>query len=63
MALLLSGIAFLVFATNVVLGATSSSAFMGDVAEMLTLLLATFFFVIEILKREFARNAQDRKID
>jgi hypothetical protein len=63
MALILSGLIFVVFAINVVLGATSRSAFMGDVAEWLTLSLATAFFVVEILKREAARDAKQNKAD
>ncbi|MDJ0859155.1 MAG: hypothetical protein QNI90_04750 [Dinoroseobacter sp.] len=49
---------FGIYVTNVFLGATSSSAFMGDVAEMLTLFVAAIFFTIAILRREAAAKSQ-----
>ena len=56
MALLLCGLAFAVFCGNVVAGALFSSPFMGDVAEMLTLLTSSVLFVVAILSREAARD-------
>lgn len=60
MFLIASGAAFLVFAANVAMGAFANAAFMGDVAEMLVLFLATILFVIAILRREAARR-NDRR--
>lgn len=51
---------FLVFATNVAMGAFAGAAFMGSVAEMLVLLFATVLFVVAILKREAARETSRR---
>ena len=48
--------AFGVYFVNVVLGAASRPLFLGDVAEMVTLLIASSLFVIGILQRETARN-------
>ena len=45
-------ILFVVFATNVALGAASGSNFLSDVGEMLVLLGVAVLFVIAILKRE-----------
>lgn len=43
---------FLVFAVNVALGATSGTAFLSDVGELLVLGAAAVLFVIAILKEE-----------
>lgn len=43
-----------IFVANVVLGASSNSAFVGDVGEMLLLLSAAILFVIAILQKEAA---------
>jgi hypothetical protein len=53
---------FLLYFTNVTLGAFGGTAFLGDVAEMLTLLLAVVLFVAGILIEEAAR-AQRREHD
>lgn len=58
MFLLIAGILFAVYVTNVFLGATSGSAFMGDVAEMITLFCAAIFFTVAILKREAQEKAK-----
>ena len=52
MALIGSVILLAVFVLNVALGATSNSAFLGDIGEMLLLLSASILFVIAILKKE-----------
>ena len=54
-----SFIVFLVFFSNVALGAFADSAFLGDVGEMLVLFFATVLFVVAILKREAARKSED----
>lgn len=56
MFLIISGIIFSLFVLNVVLGAFASAAFMGDVGEMITLFIATLFFVAAVLKREAAEK-------
>ena len=55
MAFIISGLIFVIFAANVYIGARFSAPFMGDVAEMVALLVASIFFVAAILQRETAR--------
>lgn len=43
---------FVIFVTNVFLGATGGAQFLGDVGEMLLLFGASLAFVVAILKRE-----------
>ena len=50
---------FLIFLTNVVLGAFADAAFMGDVSEMIVLFLTSVTFVSGILKAEARRNADE----
>ncbi len=52
MALMAAILFFAVYVSNVALGALASSAFMGDVGEMVTLLAASICFVAAILKAE-----------
>ena len=47
-----AALAFLIFITNVALGAFANRAFLSDVAEMLTLLIAVVLFVAGILIAE-----------
>lgn len=47
-----SFIVFAIYFANVVLGAFASSAFLGDVGEMLVLLAASILFVVAILQKE-----------
>lgn len=54
----LSIILFATMFANVVFGTLGMSIFLTDVQEMLVLLLATVFFVVDILKRE-ARAKND----
>ncbi len=54
----LSIILFATMFANVVFGTLGMSVFLTDVQEMLILLLATVFFVVDILKRE-ARAKND----
>ena len=54
-----SFIVFLVFFSNVALGAFAESAFLGDVGEMLVLFFATVLFVVAILKKEAVRRKDD----
>jgi hypothetical protein len=49
-------ILLVIFAVNVGLGATSNSAFLGDVGELLVLGGVTILFVIAILKKEADAN-------
>ena len=43
---------FLLYFSNVALGAFAGSAFLGDVGEMLVLFAASILFVVAIIKRE-----------
>jgi len=52
-------IVFAIYFANVALGAFASSAFLGDVGEMLVLFAASILFVVAILKREADRDAKD----
>ncbi|MDU9005973.1 hypothetical protein [Sedimentitalea todarodis] len=59
MFLFASLLAFVVFATNVALGAFSGNAFLNDVGEMLVLLAASVLFVVAILKKEADRKSEN----
>lgn len=52
-------VVFAVFFANVALGAFASSAFLGDVGEMLVLFAASILFVVAILKKEADRKSKD----
>ena len=54
-----SVIVFAIYFANVALGAFASSAFLGDVGEMLVLFAASILFVVAILKKEADWDAQD----
>ncbi|WP_171228297.1 hypothetical protein [Ruegeria sp. HKCCA4008] len=54
-----SVIVFAIYFANVALGAFASSAFLGDVGEMLVLFAASILFVVAILKKEADRDAQN----
>jgi len=54
-----SFIVFLVFFSNVALGAFADSAFLGDVGEMLVLSCASVLFVAAILRKEADRSTSD----
>ncbi len=56
MYLAISLILFVVFATNVAIGASTGAPLFGDVAEMLVLFAATVVFVVAILKKEADRE-------
>lgn len=60
--LLLSIGVFLVFLSNVILGAFGGTTFMSIVAEMLTLFLASILFVVAILARERLRDHADGQV-
>jgi hypothetical protein len=51
--------AFLIFIANVTLGAFAGAPFLGDVAEMLMLLLAVTLFVAGILIAETAEKTKN----
>ncbi|KIC47412.1 hypothetical protein RA28_07240 [Ruegeria sp. ANG-S4] len=51
-------IVFAIYFANVALGAIASSAFLGDVGEMLVLFAASILFVVAILKKEADRDAE-----
>ncbi|WP_170409891.1 hypothetical protein [Ruegeria atlantica] len=53
-----STIVFAIYFANVALGAFANSAFLGDVGEMLVLFAASILFVVAILKKEAARDAE-----
>ena len=57
--LLASFIVFVIYFTNVALGAFAGSAFLGDVSEMLVLFLASILFVVAILKSETKRDQKN----
>lgn len=51
-------IVFVIYFTNVALGAFAGSAFLGDVGEMLVLFAASILFVVAILKKEADRKKE-----
>jgi hypothetical protein len=52
-------IVFVVYFTNVALGAFAGSAFLGDVGEMLVLFAAVILFVVAILQKEADRKRKN----
>lgn len=54
-----SAAVFVIYFANVALGAFANSAFLGDVGEMLVLLVASILFVVAILKKEADRNKKN----
>lgn len=52
-------IVFLVFFSNVALGAFADAAFLGDTEEMLVLSFAAVLFVAAILRKEADRSKND----
>lgn len=62
MAFLAAAILLAAFIGNVILGATSNSAILGNVGEMLVLLAASILFVIGILKKEADAKAAAPKV-
>lgn len=56
MFLVASVIVFVIYFTNVALGAFTGGDFLGDVSEMLVLFLASILFVVAILKSEADRD-------
>jgi hypothetical protein len=50
---------FVVYFSNVALGAFARNAFLGDVGEMLVLFAAVILFVVAILKKEADRNRKN----
>ena len=61
MFLIASFIVFVIYFSNVALGAFADNAFLGDIGEMLVLIGATVLFVIAILQKEAARDASGGK--
>ena len=59
MFLIASAVVFVVFFSNVALGAFADSAFLGDIGEMLVLFFASLLFVVAILKREADHKANN----
>jgi len=57
--LIVAFITFLVFFSNVALGAFADSGFLSDVGEMLVLSFASVLFVVAILKKEADRREKD----
>lgn len=56
MFLVASVIVFALYFANVALGAFAGAAVLGDIGEMLVLLVATILFVVVILKKEADRQ-------
>lgn len=50
---------FVIYFTNVALGAFAGNAFLGDVGEMLVLFAASILFVVAILQKEADRKNKD----
>ncbi len=57
--LALAALFFGIFFANVTTGAMGGTVFLGDIAEMLTLFIASLFFVGAVLCREALAKAQD----
>jgi len=50
MYLMISGVLFLLFVGNILMGSLGGSAFLGDISEMLLLAAVSVFFVAAVLK-------------
>ena len=61
MSLIASVIVFVLYFANVSLGAFTGNAVLGDVGEMLMLLVATILFVVAIVKKEAERDSKSGK--
>ena len=59
MFLLASIVVFVIYFSNVAMGAYSGSVFLGDVGEMLVLFTASILFVIAILKEEADKQGKN----
>ena len=56
-ALIGSGIAFVAFASNVVLGSMGGAQFLGDLGELGLVILSVILFVVAIIQKENQANA------
>jgi uncharacterized membrane protein YoaK (UPF0700 family) len=54
-----SVVVFVVYFSNVALGAFAGNAFLGDVGEMLVLFVAAILFVVAILQKEAERKRKN----
>lgn len=54
-ALLAALICFIVYFSNVAMGAAGAGIFLGDISEMLMLFVSAVLFVIGVLQREACR--------
>jgi hypothetical protein len=54
-----SVVVFVVYFSNVALGAFAGNAFLGDVGEMLVLFVAVILFVVAILQKEAERKRKN----
>jgi Mn2+/Fe2+ NRAMP family transporter len=52
-------VVFVVYFSNVALGAFAGNAFLGDVGEMLVLFVAVILFVVAILQKEAERKRKN----
>jgi hypothetical protein len=52
-------VVFVVYFSNVALGAFAGNAFLGDVGEMLVLFAAVILFVVAILQKEAERKRKN----
>ena len=59
--LLVALLCFVLFFGNVMLGAARIGAPLGDVAEMVLLLVSTLFFVVGVLMREAAASRHEQE--
>ena len=58
MAFIAAAVLLAAFVGNVVIGATTNAAPLGNVSEMLLLLASSIFFVVAILKKESDAKAE-----
>ncbi len=61
--LLVAGGVFAIFVANVIIGAAGATVFLSDVAEMLTLFVASVLFVVAVLRRERSATPVDGPSD
>lgn len=60
-ALIGSGILFMIFGSNVVLGSMGGPQFLGDLGELWMMILSVVFFVVAIIQEENKARKEDKE--
>ena len=60
-ALIGSGVLFVIFGSNVVLGSMGGAQFLGDLGELWMVILSVVFFVIAIIQEEYKAKKENKE--